>query len=239
MKRTTLAAAVALAIGLALFSPFTTTAATRPGLVTLAANVLPGLDKLVPSGAPDPHRQVVVGVGLQRPDTAGEMAALRAMYDPKSPAYHHYLTPAEFADRFGVDKGAHDRLVSWLRAGGLEITQAGSSRDYVQAAGSVSDVEHLFHTTLRTFAVKGVNFVANTVAPKVPADIPVSTVVGLNDLQRFSTPTRPKTAAPRPAQGPVEIGLVKPADLWNIYEQPANNKGEGMTLGVFGEGATD
>ncbi|MBV8958560.1 MAG: S8/S53 family peptidase [Actinobacteria bacterium] len=239
MKRTTLAAAVALAIGLALFSPFTTTAATRPGLVTLAANVLPGLDKLVPSGAPDPHRQVVVGVGLQRPDTAGEMAALRAMYDPKSPAYHHYLTPSEFADRFGVDKGAHDRLVSWLRAGGLEITQAGSSRDYVQAAGSVSDVERLFHTTLRTFAVKGVNFVANTVAPKVPADIPVSTVVGLNDLQKFSTPARPKTAAPRPAQGPVEIGLVKPADLWNIYEQPANNKGEGMTLGVFGEGATD
>ena len=239
MKRTTLALAVMLAIGVALFSPLTTTAAPKPGLVTLAANVLPGLDKLVPAGSPDPRREVVVGVGLQRPDPAGEMAALRAMYDPKSPAYHHYLTPAEFAARFGVDKATHDRLASWLEGGGLDITQAGTSRDYVQAAGTVSDVERLFHTTLRTFVVKGVTFVANTVAPKVPADLPVSSVVGLNDLQKFSTPTRPKTAAPRPAQGPVEVGLVKPADLWNIYEQPANNMGQGATLGVFGEGATD
>jgi pseudomonalisin len=163
------------------------------------------------------------------------------MYDPKSPDFHHFLTPAEFADRFGVDRAAHGRAIAWLKGGGLSITQAGSSRDYVQAMGTAADVQRLFHTTLRTFVARGVHFMANTVSPRVPSDIPVVSVIGLNDLQKFSTPSRPTTAAPRPSQavGPVEAGLVTPQDLWNIYEQPTNNMGQGETVGVFGEGATD
>ena len=243
MKRPVLLA-LALAAAVALLLPGGVRATPTPTLVTLPANVLPGLDRLVPTGSPDAGRRVVVGIGLRRPDPAGEMAALHRMYDPASPDFHHFLTPAQFADRFGVDPAAYARATAWLKDGGLAITQAGTSRDYVQAAGTVADVERLFHTTLRTFTAKGVSFTANTTAPRVPSDIPVVSVMGLNDLQKFSTPSRPKAThptvgAPRPAQGPVEVGLVTPQDLWNIYEQPSNNMGEGETLGVFGEGATD
>ena len=204
MSRVALAAALILAAAAAVFVPGVN-AAPRPGLVTLAANVLPGLDKLTPTGSPDPQRRVVIGVGLRRPDPAGEMAALHRMYDPKSPDFHHFLTPAEFARRFGVDQAAHDRLTSWLQDGGLTVTQAGSSRDYVQAMGTAADVARLFHTTLRTFVAKGVSFMANTAPPRVPADIPSSASSASTTCR--SSPLR---VEPRPRRGRSKPGSSRP-----------------------------
>src|SRR5260370_2501823 len=40
---------------------------------------------------------------------------LTAQQDPSSPSYHRWLTPEEFADRFGASQDDIDKIASWLR----------------------------------------------------------------------------------------------------------------------------
>ena len=125
------------------------------------ANVLPGLGLLTPLGLPSPLTEMRVGIGLAPSDPTGERALFDALYDPASPLYHHFLSPAEVADRFGVPASRYQAVESWLRSGGLSITHTDSARTYVQASGTAAQLDRLFATTLRTYRSKGVGFVAN------------------------------------------------------------------------------
>ena len=72
--------------------------------VPVPASVLPAVanHRLLPSGAPAAGSRIQIGVALAERDPAGEEALFRALYDPASPKYHHFLTPRQWADRFAV-----------------------------------------------------------------------------------------------------------------------------------------
>jgi len=61
-------------------------------------------------------------------------------------------------------------------------------------------------------------------------------VIGLNTLQRFSVPKHPQ---PAPGVGGVYTDTYTPQALWSLYDQPADNLGQGQTMAVIGAGATD
>ena len=85
------------------------------------------------------------------------------------------------------------------------------------------------------------DFYANTNAPSVPSSLGVIGIAGLNS---FEGPRLSRRTAASPAARPVTIGpatdtgLTAPTDLWSIYDQPANNKGEGQKMAIFGWGTT-
>lgn len=229
-------AATAMAISLVTSGSATAGLSTNAtGLRVLETNVLPGLSQLVPTGAPPAGELREVGIGLQRPHVAEEEALYRRLYDPTSADYHRFLSPAAFSARFGVDAAAFRATLSWLRSGGLRVAHAATTRDYVLVQGTVAQLERRFRTPLRTFDLKGIQFVANTLAPAVPATLPVLSVIGLNDLQRWQ---RFPGGSQAPAATP-NTGLLSPAELWSIYEQPADNLGDDQTIAVFGNGKTD
>jgi pseudomonalisin len=206
-------------------------------LRVLGSGVLPGISGLAGTGAPDPGTVVHVGVGLAHPDPAGEAATLRALYDPASPLLHHFLTPEQVAQRFGVAPAVRDALTGWLGRGGLSVAHVGGAGDYVQATGTVAQVERLFHTTLATYTAKGQSFYANRTAPSVPAGLPVISVIGLNSLQRFHPFTRTSPAAT--AASGLKTGQLDPQDLWSVYHQPSENLGQGTTMAIFGAGQVE
>jgi len=76
---------------------------------------------------------------------------LSDLYDPASPSYKHYLTPAEFTARFGPTQKDYNAVLAFAKANGLKVT--GGSRDGmdVQVKGSVSAIETAFHVNMRTF----------------------------------------------------------------------------------------
>src|SRR5438067_9676605 len=193
-------ALAALSISVVTSDPATAGLSGTPsGLRVLGTNLLPGLAQLVPTGAPPAGELREIGIGLQRPRVAEEDALYRRLYDPASADYHRFLSPAAFSARFGVDAAAFRATLSWLRSGGLRVTHAAASRDYVLVQGTVAQLERRFRTTLHTFEVKGIEFVANTLAPVVPATLPVLSVIGLNDLQRwqrFPAGSQTPTATP-------------------------------------------
>jgi pseudomonalisin len=211
-----------------------------PALRLLTANVLPGLALLPGAGAPDPATVVHLGVGLADPDPAGEAAMLHAVDDPSSPLFHHFLTPAQLAQRFGEPPGVVDRVTSWLGGGGLTVTHVAATGDFLQATGTVAQVERLLRTRLERFTSRGQTFVANRVAPSVPAGLPVISVIGLNSLQRFHTfhGVRAQPAA-GVAASRLRTGQLSPQDLWNVYHQPAENLGQGSTMAILGDGQVE
>jgi kumamolisin len=84
-------------------------------------------------------------------DEAGLDAMLKALYNPGSPSYRHYLTVAQFTERFGPSQENYDALVSFAKANGFAVV--GGTRDGrdVQIKGTVSAVETAFHLIMGTY----------------------------------------------------------------------------------------
>ena len=84
-------------------------------------------------------------------DPAGLKAFLADLYNPSSPTFHKYLTPAEFTAKFGPTQAQYDEVLAFARNNGLAVT--GGSRDgmEVQVKGTVAAIESAMHIALRTY----------------------------------------------------------------------------------------
>ncbi|HEX4807574.1 MAG TPA: S53 family serine peptidase [Bryobacteraceae bacterium] len=99
-----------------------------------------------------PSDQVMnLDVVLTIRDQAGLDSFLKDLYDPSSPSYRHFLTVAEFTERFGPTQADYDAVVSFAKASGFAVI--GGTRDgmNVQIQGTVSAAQSAFHVTMRTY----------------------------------------------------------------------------------------
>ncbi len=71
--------------------------------------------------------------------------------DPQNPYFRHYMTPAQFTERFGPTQEDYATVVSYMEERGLKVV--GGSRDgmEVQVRGTVDKVEQAFHVTMRNY----------------------------------------------------------------------------------------
>jgi pseudomonalisin len=206
------------------------------GTVRVAGNLLPSLSQLASRPAPA-GQQLSIGVALEHPRAAQEEALLRRLSTPGSADYRAFLTYDQVVARFGVPVARTSHVVTMLKEAGLTVSPPDAMGDYVSATGTVAQVERAFHLTERSYVTKaGVSFLANTMAPLVFAADHVTTVVGLNTLQRFTLPSgRGRIAQDTCLQGTC-TGNTTPQDLWSVYDQPAKRTGQGVTMAVIGEG---
>ena len=218
-------------------------ALTVPAVASLTSSVAPLTTKVLsrdtlkpewlahPAGAPAPDAAWHVGVSIAGKDAAGLKKLMHDQYVPGSPDFHKWLTPAQYASRFGADKATTDAVQSWLTRDGLDVDYRGTDGTYLVARGTVAQVEKTFSVTLGTFTGKTgtplARFVANTTAPTVPTA--VTAVAGLDTLSVAKT---------HAAHSDFPVSEVtSPADLWSVYEQPAEDTGQGTSLAAFGWGA--
>jgi subtilase family serine protease len=99
-----------------------------------------------------PESQILqLDVVLPLRDRAGLEAFLKDVYDPASKSYRHFLSVAEFTERFGPSQADYDAVVRFAAANGFAVV--GGTRDgmEVQIRGSVSAVESAFHVTMHTY----------------------------------------------------------------------------------------
>jgi subtilase family serine protease len=238
--RTSIAAVTIAVLCIALVLPMNQAAADSSTAV-LVNNVLHSISVLTPTGPTDPARVIGVGIGLQGADPAGEAAYIAAEYDPSSPLYGQFLDSDQYEQQFGVPQSRVDAAVAWLQAGGLTVQTTPGVSEYLLASGTVAQVQSLLRISIANYHIDAGDFYANTNAPAVPASLGVIGIAGLNSLEgpRLSrqtvapAPARPVTVSPT-----TDMGLTAPTDLWSIYDQPANNKGEGQKMAIFGWGTT-
>jgi len=99
-----------------------------------------------------PATQVMqLDVVLPLRDQAGLDSFLAELYNTYSPNYRHFLTPAEFTEKFGPTRENYDAVIRYVQERGLAVV--GGSRDgmEVQVKGPVSAVELAFHVNLLTY----------------------------------------------------------------------------------------
>jgi pseudomonalisin len=216
-------------------------AAAADPTAILVNNVLHSISVLTPTGPTDPARVIGIGVGLQGADPAGEASYIAGEYDPTSALYGQFLDSDQYEQRFGVPQSRVDAAVAWLRASGLTVQAMPGVSEYLLASGTVAQVQSLLRISIANYHIDSGDFYANTNAPSVPASLGVIGIAGLNSFEgpRLTTRTAATPAARPVTLGPAtDTGLTAPTDLWSIYDQPANNKGEGQKMAIFGWGTT-
>lgn len=99
-----------------------------------------------------PASQVLqLDVVLPIRDQAGLDSFLADLYSSTVPNFRHFLTPAEFTEKFGPTQRDYDAVVQYVQSHGLTVV--GGSRDgmEVQIKGPVSAIESAFHVNMMTF----------------------------------------------------------------------------------------
>ena len=217
-----------------------------PSLVTLTGQVVPAVTSAQDLGAVDPSQQVNVEILLHRDDRAVAQYESQ-LNDPSSPLYQQWLTPDEFTARFGAPATTIEDVQSFATAKGLSVVNADSTGDLVVLTGTAAQAEKTFSVSLHNFRdASGRDFFANTGAVSVPSSLGIEAVLGLENWhQMHLAPLGAGDGMHTDQQGecgpnPVAacIGLLGPQDLWAAYNAPANNLGQGQTVGIIGEGET-
>ena len=196
----------------------------------------------------DPQSEVAFAVMISHPQQAAEDRYIHDEYSRGTAAYGHWLSPAEYQARFGVSSESQVAVAEWLHSGGLQVTAIPVVTDYLLASGTAARVGDLLDGRFNQVRSTAGVVRANDRAPSAPASLHIFGFTGLDTLQgprlnRFSPANRPVVSA-TPAQhralGPnTSTGLSTPQVLWDVYAQPAVNKGEGQTMAIFGWGVTD
>ena len=183
------------------------------------------------------------GIVLTLAPTASQQADLQKLLaeqqTPGSPNYHHWLTPEEYAQRFGVSQADIDKITQWLQAQGLTIDSIGRGRTSIAVNGTAAQVESAFQTEIHNYAVSGEIHYANASEPSVPAafDAVVKGIRGLNDFRL--KPHRLRLTKPDYTTGRGGTHYLAPDDLATIYDITAlynqGINGTGQKIAVAGQ----
>jgi len=201
---------------------------TAGGMVTLPGSVHPFVHRSSDMGRLDPSRHLT-GMSLLLQPSAAQKAEraqmLRALQDPASPSYHHWLSPEDYASRFGASPTDVARVSAWLAARGLTVDGPSRTSTRVGFSGDVGVIESAFGTELHALELEGADHFAMTVAPSIPAELQ-GLVLGLHAVNDFrpSPPThrapKPRYAFPEPMAdgGTTNVPTLAPADFAAIYD---------------------
>ena len=119
-------------------------------------------------------------------DREGLSNLLHDIYDPASPDFRHYLSAAEFAQRFGPDEAEYQALKDFTVANGLNVTRTHPNRGLLDVEGSVVDVERVLHVRMNTYRHPTENrmFHAAEGAPSLNIGVELAGLSGLDDFAR-------------------------------------------------------
>ncbi len=103
---------------------------------------------------------------------------------PSDAAYHRWLTPQQYAERFGVRPADARMATEWLRSQGLAVNRVARAGTWVSFSGTAGQMERALKTELHRYEVDGEMRYAPAREPSVPAALGrvAAGVVGLDDF---------------------------------------------------------
>jgi subtilase family serine protease len=192
-------------------------------------------EKAVDKGRIASQDKVAFNVYLPLQNRSALEAEIATLHDSSSPRYHHWLTPAEFNEKFAPSAAQIAAVQKQLAAHGLTATAAGPQR--LQVSGAAADVESELQTTLHkgTFA-NGHSTVMASSEPVVTGalakqGVVVSGLSGFVRMRSFAHKSAGATPSNRySAAGPYWFTDLKQAYSWPSY---STYTGKGTTIGIL------
>ncbi len=183
-------------------------------------------------------RGVSLYFGLSASQQADMDELLRQQQDPLSPNFHVWLTPQQYASRFGLSAADQDKIAAWLRSQGFSIDSVAASGNRVSFSGSAARIESAFQTELHRYQVDGESHFANATNLSVPAALS-QMVLGVRGLDDFRPKPRFRSAAPHFTSNITGNHFLVPDDLATIYNvkalYSAGITGSNRSIAVVGQ----
>jgi subtilase family serine protease len=163
---------------------------------------------------------------------------LAEQQDPHSANYRKWLTPEQYAARFGMSDSDLAQVSAWLKSQGLTVDGFSRGRTQVFFSGTADQVESAFHTQFNRYLVDGELHFANATEVHVPAALS-STVMSFRGLDDFRPRPRVHVVQPRFTSHVTGSHFVAPGDFATIYNvQPLHDgglDGTGVKIAVVGQ----
>jgi pseudomonalisin len=224
-------------------------------LVTLSEHRLAQLVASVDKGPVDdnlPLKNMTLILNSSPEQQAALETFSKAQQTLGDPEYHHWLTPKEFADHFGVATQDLDAIKNYLISNGFSIDEVPTGGRTLSFSGTVAQVKKAFHTEIHHYDWHGEQHIANVSDPQIPAALS-QVVGGLTNLQDFYSRAR-NSDFKIPISGKLLRGVtanlpisnmtaggshsLTPGDYGVIYNinplYDASVKGTGVTIAVLG-----
>lgn len=211
MKRTLyVASAIALAAGVIAPTTAAVAAGGDPNGSRSTVSAKPAaLRSSTQVGTPHASARTSFIVTLPLRDAGGAAALARAVSDPASRSFRHYVEPAAFTKKYAATSADAAAVTKWLKSEGLVPATVPSSRTYIPVTGTTRAINRAFRTTVATYTKGSRTFQAPATALTVPSSMAgrIQGVIGLDRSRVLSTKNvrpdplakRTSTAVPRTA----------------------------------------
>lgn len=226
-----------LTAGILLVSAFLSGA--EPARKALSRHVPRGVAGLQSTGRMPVTRelQLTIGLPLQRQPELDEL--LRQLSDPSSPNFRKYLTPDEFAARFGPSESDYAALLEFVRTNGFRLVGTHPNRVLVDVAAPAAVVERVFGVTLQNYRHphESRDFFAPDREPTVAAPVTLLNVSGLDNYSlphpNLKTRSLATSLAATPYAGSGPGGSYRGIDFRTAYVPGTPLTGAGQSVGLL------
>jgi subtilase family serine protease len=220
-------------------------------MVTMIGHVPHNARPEYDQGPVDPSFQLNEVTLLTLPSPSQQKALDRLVaeqQDASSPNYRKWLTPEEYANRFGLSVNDVQKISTWLKSQGLNVTNVARGRNWIVFGGTASQIGSAFRTEIHHYNVNGEMHFANATAPSIPAAL-AGIAAGIRGLDDFHPKPMNIRKAPQVQQahpnffdnccGFPRPDFVAPGDIATIYDlkplYSAGVDGTGQKLVIIGQ----
>ena len=191
-------------------------------------------------GPVDPAFRLPYMTLMTTPSPAQQEALNQLIADQQNPhaaSFRKWLTPSQYAERFGLSDNDLSRILSWLKSQGFVIQSVGGGHNTIIFSGTATQVQNAFQTEVHQYEVNGETHFANSTPIMIPAALN-GIVTGIRGTHNFhARPSNIRHTAPAYTldyQG-YDYYYIAPGDVSTIYDIPSSMDGTGQTLGIIGE----
>jgi len=148
----------------------------------LAGSLTPAAERSHPAGKVPANAKVSFDLLLTLRNAAAAQALVKAVSNPGSKQFHHYLSLATWDARFAPSTAELAKAKSWLRSEGFAVGALPKDKLFVPATGTAADVERAFGVTLGYYTVNGHTVRLANSGLTIPASLSgvVAGAVGVN-----------------------------------------------------------
>jgi hypothetical protein len=193
-----------------------------------------------PAGAQDsgklPDSQAMsLSIALPLRNQQQLKAFLQQLHDPSSPQYNHFLTVAQFTEKFGPTASDYEKVIAYAKSHGMTVTKTYANRMLVNVTAPVSSVNQTFHVTMHSYQHPTENrkFYAPNVEPSIEQGFSILSVHGLSNYEQPHPMLKKASAIQSYTTGSGQSGQFLGSDIRAAYAPGVTLDGTGQTVGLI------
>ena len=198
------------------------------------------VSKLKPIGSLDESTSIDVVIALPAQNVEARAALLRDIYDPASPRFRQFLSPAEYTQKFDPTEAGYQSLSDFVKANQLTVVLARPPK-FIHVRGQAAAINKVFGVTLQRYVhpTEDRHFYAPDADPSISLELPGLQITGLDDFrvprraQNVGKSRKTASVSPRQTGGSGINGWYTGGDFRAAYAPDVTLTGKGQVVGIL------